>query len=450
MLNLFKLNEYKNTKKNFLCLVILSLFVFSCGKKEQEKTYVTFSNPGPKSCLSGNSIGTLSAKYPLSHKTLNQIHAQQNLNSQDPFTPSDFNYVKKSSYSTTKGSPSLIQTKRPIVSIINGTSAASSSQCYSGVTRTPNAQGYMPASNTVGIYWANVNGFQSYCSGAVIATSASETLIVTAAHCFNGITNFNDTSASGAVVYLGATVGSGTTYPVSCWQRNKFYRDDPTGLDDTTKLFDVAWVKVSNATFTSSVVKAGILTSTTASATQEKVMAGVGMTTDGDFSTTGTKQCVSTYADINYHDRGDIIPDGALASFNALTLSKLGTQIPTLSATPNVAQTYLTVIGPINGSQGTSSGSSYGTCSGDSGGPVYVYKSNKWVLSAITEGTSLILTPYPAVIFNTYTIPAGLSSLDNFHTNAVASCYDGYAVFTTLAPHVSWIESTSGYTLTKE
>ena len=449
MLNLFKLNAYKNTKKIFLCLVFISLFLFSCGKKDQEKTYVTFANPGPKSCLSGNSMSTLFSKHALSGKTLNQIQAQQNLNQQDPFMPSEFNYVKKSSYSSPIKSPFLIQNRRPIVTIINGTPTSIASRCNASTLTNP-SQSNMPTSNTVGIYWANVNGFQSYCSGAVIATSASESLIVTAAHCFDSLTNFDDTSAGGAVVYVGATLGSGTTYPVSCWQRNNFYHNDPTGLDDTAKLFDVAWVKVSNAAFTSSVTKATILTSTTASATAEKVLAGVGESIDGDFSTTGTKQCVSTYGDPYYATRGDIIPDGALAKYNALALNKLGSQIPALRANPNVAQTYLTVIGPINGDQAYPTYSTFGACHGDSGGPVYVYNSAKWVLSAITEGTSIILNPFPAVIFNTYNSPTGLSSLSNFDTNGVAGCYDGYGVYTTLAPHVSWIQSTSGYTLTTQ
>ena len=431
-----QLKNFKMSNHLFSCCFFFSFFFASCGANEPplDIAQVTFANPGPTQCNLGDAVVAL-------NQFTNEIDLTKKLfsTSEKKMPP-----LKIFQPTITKIRPTEKRKNKDksIVSVIGGidvsTNAAS---CNATVTTIP--QSKMPKENTVAIIiprpGQTLAGQTELCSGAIIAKTASETLIVTAAHCFNNLTNFNDVTANGAEVSL-ADVPSITPSNVTCWQRHKYYHNQAASNDDEMNLYDIAWIKV-NSALSSTVTP--ILNSRSISTTEEKVIAGYGLINES--SGGGTKRCASTYANANYSSRGDIIPAGSAATFNSISTRLLGPYIESLPSTPS--ETLLTVIGPIY--NGLNSSNSIGACHGDSGGPVYVHTdsnaSSPWTLAAITEGSSGLLTPEISNGVYTGANASGLNATSHFSLGTYAPCTQGYALFTTLKPYAAWLKASSGY-----
>lgn len=272
------------------------------------------------------------------------------------------------------------------------------------------------------------------CTGTVVAPN----LILTAGHCFDSV---DKTSTSpGRIVFSSryTNPNSSNAVNISCWQRHSSYVScDSSSPTYSCILNDIAWVTFDGNASTFGYTPTNLLSDpATISRTEEKLFAGFGLwneKVDGD----GSKQCVSTHGNTNYAggSGGDYLPAHAVDSFNA-------------STSANAYENYLTVIGPITGtSPGDGSTNSpantfaKGTCSGDSGGPVYVNRSGTWVLAALTQGSNNVLTPKPNDVAPPYT---------SFNTAFAAGCQYGYGVYTTVGNYINWIQTTSGKTITAQ
>ncbi|WP_186647181.1 S1 family peptidase [Fluviispira vulneris] len=267
---------------------------------------------------------------------------------------------------------------------------------------------FAPAqTNTVAITIGN-----SVCTGTVVASN----LILTAAHCFDNA-DFNSTSP-GNVIFSN-DLNLGTTVPISCWQRNSNYISCAEYSIYSCVLNDIAWVKINGNVSTYNYSPVSILTNPqNISTTETKWMAGFGKLNDTLNNSSGHKFFVNT----PLRGTHDQILSDRVALFNS-------------GSSSNAFQNYLTVIGPYTG---------LGSCEGDSGGPVYIARTNvsngstQYVLAALTQGNNNILTPKPSGSYPSFT----------YDYSTLANCNDGFGVYTTVGNFVNWITSTSGVSVT--
>lgn len=310
-----------------------------------------------------------------------------------------------------------------ILKIVGGTTITAATTCGAGANATGSANSYynLGISNPVAII---LNG-NEICSGVLVTSD----LVLTAAHCFDTFRTNGSLTQGTIRVYFNTSTTTLNNVAAIAWGRSPEHDITEPGTYQNV-LNDIAWIKVASGVasgFSYSPVNVLANPQTAISATAEKLSMGYGHLNDSDTST-GTSHCVSTYADSNYLTRGDVIPSGAASKFNAQTSTE-------------AYEDYLTVIGPINSSSHSSSATSRGTCSGDSGGPTYVYKNGSWVLAALTQGSNSVLSPQPLINFQTQTSSSGLNSTSNFSTSAAASCNDGYGVYTTVGNYANWIST---------
>ncbi len=363
---------------------------------------LTFANPGPTSCLTSYSSNEI--KYVATQKT--------------PL-PIDIN------------SYLINDNHRENLQIYGGKTIANTVNCSSS---TPGAK-QIAQQSTVAIKIPVSSSSTVLCSGVLVSDGNGKYLILTAAHCFNRLPNYNDRSANGATVYFGEKTDTAQKRNVYCWQRHKFYHSiqaDPS--DSSVSLFDIAWVQFTG-TLPSDVTPAAILSNPSiVTNTDEKVFAGFGLDNSGNNSSSSlhrAMECTSTSVDSTYAFRGDINPTGSIYTYNSNALNILGASI----ASTQAFEKYLTVIGPING---INNDQQIGTCFGDSGGPVFVNKSGVWQIYGITQGSDSLLSPKPTAYYFGSTNKYGY-----FNSSAAAGCADGYGVYTTLGNLKNWIFSTS-------
>lgn len=255
--------------------------------------------------------------------------------------------------------------------------------------------------NTVAIILNSKSSGTILCTGTVVANN----LILTAGHCFDKV---DQNSVSPGNVIFADTYNSTSSATISCWQRPANYV--PCSVDNSYNciLNDITWVKINKNASSFGYQTVSILSNPqTILPTETKWMLGFGNLNDS-----GTNDTKKYIVDSSTQPNPDILPSGARDTFNFYTFS-------------NAYQQYLTVIGPNIGK---------GTCEGDSGGPVYVNRSGKYILAALTQGSNSLLSPHPTTVSQPYT----------FDTSKYATCNDGYGVYTTVGNYVRWITFSSG------
>jgi secreted trypsin-like serine protease len=397
------------------CLFVLS----SCGGGGSSSTSLPSNYAGPNSCLANRSLEI--EPFIRSNSTTT---TQKNLT----FTPQFFQTNKIKYLQEGNEDPSF----QFINKIVGGETVASTTNCQSPTT-TPSAKNIVNNNTVALILRQNGSSSSILCSGTVVANN----LILTAAHCFDGV-DLNSTSPG--VVDFGSTYGNPSNQiAISCWQRNSNYVSCSTNSTAGCVLNDIAWVKIASP-LPSPYAPISILANPNGFtslgnniSTGEKLFAGYGLLNQNVSNSTGSKYCVSTSGNSNYTGV-DYLPANAITTFNSSTSS-------------GAYQNYLTVIGPITGtspnpnSSVSTTISAKGTCLGDSGGPVYSTKSGSWILAALTQGSNNILSPVPTQTTPPYT---------TFDTSTYASCQYGYGVYTTVGNYVNWIQSTSGVTVSTQ
>lgn len=275
-----------------------------------------------------------------------------------------------------------------------------------------NASSTLPASNNTVAILIRQQGSSNLnflCTGTVVTGS----LILTAAHCFD---NADKNSLSPGVVIFSnsykSPLNASNSAEITCWQRNYNYLSCQDNSIASCNLYDIAWVKIGTDASAFGYQPLKVLGSPSSISTSEtKWMAGFGKLNDSIDNFSGNKYIVDSSA----QGHSDVILSDRVNLFNSLTFS-------------NAYQNYLTIIGPNSGK---------GTCQGDSGGPVYVSRGGNYVVAALTQGSNNILTPKPSGSYPSF----------SFDTNLYASCNDGYGVYTTIGNYVSWIQSSSGVSL---
>lgn len=280
------------------------------------------------------------------------------------------------------------------------------------VTNTGGAT--LTGSNTVALIITLSDKSQVLCSGAIVASN----LILTAGHCFD---NVNISNTSPGYVVFADSYGNPTTSnsaQISCWQRPSSYIPCSVTNSYNCVLNDITWVKINGNInqFPNYNVISILSNPQSISATEPKWMLGFGELNDKQANTSEHKYMVQSSSSVTYPDT---LPSGAANEFDSLTFS-------------NAYEQYLTVIGPNNQ---TNPGK--GTCEGDSGGPVYVFRGGNYILAALTQGSNSLLSPHPTRTSPPY----------SFDNSSFASCNDGYGVYTTVGNYVSWITATSGVSL---
>lgn len=317
--------------------------------------------------------------------------------------------------------------------IVGGEKLSTTTDCQSPLGASAKT---ISNNNTVAILLKAKGGTQEtiLCTGTVVASN----LILTAGHCFDEV---DKTAASpGRIVFASTYVGANISNAVDigCWQRHSSYTTcDTASPSFNCILNDIAWVTFSGNASTYGYSPVNLLGNPSGiTRTEEKLFAGFGKLNEqvpGD----GSKYCVSTHGNTDYAglNGGDYLPSSAVTSFNS-------------STSANAYQNYLTVIGPITGvSPGTGSTNSpannfaKGTCSGDSGGPVYINRGGSWLLAALTQGSNNVLSPKPTDTAPPYT---------HFNSSNSAGCQYGYGVYTTVGNYINWIQTTSGQTITSQ
>lgn len=435
-------NEVDMLRK-FILVSLSTVAFYSCGGSTTDSgggsnthSSVTFANPGPTSCLASSlSSGKFIPSY--------YQNFQEALLS--PFKVKAMNIAQ-----VPKLKRNLSQNN---LKIVGGNTVATQSITNCSATNDDGSKQAYTVTHTNTVAIVNVNA-GTVCSGTLVGDGTTP-LVLTAAHCFNEITDFTSQNAEGLRVYFednfctsydshGNCVLDSSNYStVSCWQRNPYYQNSLT--IESASLFDIAWIKLSSAPLNGYNIVKTVSTTTQSNLlpTDEKLMAGFGRISDSS-GVDGNKRCVSTNSDSNYYPnnghlgRGDIIPNGAATSFNSVATAQLASHISSFPT--NAYEKFLTVIGPINGN------TPKGSCNGDSGGPVYIYNAGTWVLYALTEGSSPALSPHPKFDFTGDFAPGTLASTLNFDADA-ASCDDGYGVYTTVGNYAGasdWIKTSSG------
>lgn len=399
------------------CLFALS----SCGDGGSTTSSTSNSSnyAGPNSCLANRSLEIESFI-----RSNSITAAQENLT----FTPQFFE-TNKIKYLQEGNENSSFQF---INKIVGGDVSSSTTNCQS-LTTTPSAKNIVNNNTVALILRQKGSSLSVLCSGTVVANN----LILTAAHCFDSV-DLNSTSPG--VVDFGSTYGNPSNQiAISCWQRNSNYVSCSTNSTAGCVLNDIAWVKIASplpspyAPISILANPNGFTSLGDGNSTGEKLFAGYGLLNQNASNSTGSKYCVSTTGNTSYSGV-DYLPSNAITTFNNATSS-------------NAYQNYLTVIGPITGispdpnSSASTNTSAKGTCSGDSGGPVYSTKSGSWILAALTQGSNNILSPIPTQTTPPYT---------TFNNSTYAGCQYGYGVYTTVGNYVNWIQSTSGVTVSTQ
>ena len=432
--------------KKIVIVSSTAMAFYSCGKKDSANSGSTPTPTAPIYAGAGPSI--CSGGIIANRETISPYFANFQEALASPF--------KTKTISQTEPHNSNFNANKGILKIVGGDPAsAPTTKCQPTATASRN-QASTASTNTVAIYTPSTTlSGGRICTGELVASN----LVITAAHCFNNQYNtsgnfvqtydLTDRTAMGAVVVLDNAFTPNTTAPnygasnystVKCWQRNPNWRSSAatpqeTSNDYSMNLSDIAWIQL-DTPLTGSTSVALLANQATISTTEEKLMAGFGKNSERATRVTGEKDCTSTYADTNYSGRGDIVQTNAPSTYNAIVSSKLGIS----SAYGN----YISVIGPING------GSPHGTCYGDSGGPVYVYRNSNWVLAAIVEGSDALLSSHPTTNFSSYNTAASILSTSFDFNVTAANCDDGYGTYTLVSPYISWIQSSSGVTLSTQ
>ncbi|APJ04309.1 trypsin-like serine protease [Silvanigrella aquatica] len=282
-----------------------------------------------------------------------------------------------------------------------------------GGNQVTNNNTTLTGNNTVAIILNNQNNTKTIeCTGTIVASN----LILTAGHCFDEVGSSN--TSPGWVIFADTydSFNINNSASISCWQRPGGYI--PCSVSDTYNciLNDITWVKINGniSRFNNYVTTSILANPQTISARESKWMLGFGKLSDNPPSRNSNKYMVQSSSSNTYPDT---LPSGAARAFDSYTFS-------------NAYENYLTVIGP-------NTTPPKGTCEGDSGGPVYVLRNGNYVLAALTQGSNSLLTPKPTNTSPTYT----------FDYTKYASCDDGYGVYTTVGNYISWIQSSSGVTL---
>lgn len=286
-----------------------------------------------------------------------------------------------------------------------------------GGTAVTNMNTTLTGNSTVGLVIGN-----SACTGVIVASN----LILTAAHCFDGISPSN--SSPGTVIFGDTLINydSSNSVPILSWQVIPSHNVCPEGPAPIKVVLncainDIAWVKIEgsiNRFPNYTIVPILANPQSSLSPTESKWYVGFGQLNDNVNNTSGDKYMVQSLSSVAHPDA---LPPNASNSFDSYTF-------------PNAYELYLTVIGPNNL---TIPG--VGTCHGDSGGPVFVLRGSNYVLAALTQGTDGLLTPHPT---------SNSGQPYTFAPSSVATCADGYGVFTTVANYTSWIISSSGVNIT--
>jgi hypothetical protein len=401
------------------------IFFASCGHSSSSSSSsddtTSSSNAGPSSCLA-----TSTSSLTIPHFTREQLRNAQLASYKIVDKEGKVLFGPNQKQATPK--QATPKSNEFSTRIVGGDDVSTTTDCQGTSTSVVSTI----ETSTVAVVFPLTAGSAVLCTGIVVA----DDLILTAGHCFNDVSS---SATSPGYVSFGNVYDSDSV-DISCWQRNSNYCDDSTSA--SCVLNDIAWVKVPTGTTSEMGFSPVTILSNpqNISTTEEKVMAGFGLLNDDVSNSSGVRRCVSTYAGstsiYNYAAYGDQLPSGAISTFN------------TAVSSTDAYENYLTVIGPImgsapdEGSSDDSSSSAKGSCNGDSGGPVYVKRDSNWILVALTQGSNSILSPMP-----TYVGSAPYSSF-TFSSTEASDCAHGYGVYTTVGGYVSWIESTSGVTVT--
>jgi secreted trypsin-like serine protease len=278
----------------------------------------------------------------------------------------------------------------------------------------------------------------SICTGVIVANN----LILTAAHCFGS--NSNGSSLTNSYVVFTDNLNNinlQNAVPITTnWYKHPSYSSG-------SSLYDIAWIKIdgniSNQFSGYTPVPILLNPQSSISPTEPKWSVGFGSiarnTSTGNPVPTsdGGKYMVQSLSSPTH-------PDTVVTPTTSVGYAAEVTYFDSINF-PNAYENYLTVVGPDNNAQSVNipsntppSINAVGVCQGDSGGPMFVMRGGNYILAAITQGTSNILTPHPTNTGPNFT----------FDVTKQANCNDGYSLRTTIGNYVNWISSTSGVKLT--